>query len=778
MLGFSFIIQKKEDMVAPGMAQYPEIYYEDLYITESQKSELTYLKGNADHWISSLVRGKSHIKTLRDYYNGVRDSKDFEYLTENFGIGTPSVLKFTNIIKPRVDSIVAQLESDSYSYSVSCTDNKTIDRIQEERKASKLNEIQQSLSLFSKNMKSALEKEEGPIPYSELKNGLDKIKTKYSSNFLSDFEIAAQRVCVYFERSNEMDLRRKLATLVHDLAVTGECYYRVYFDRMGSDPKFEVIKPENFFHNKNTNSPFLDGTDAVVHREYMTHKQVAALYGKYMSKAQMKELFGGRYMTRTARSLNSGLDLDLYYGEDDPVLGQKHFNSAYTVEVVHVEWLATNEVEIDEDERRRLQTVEKGVKVRPNKKIRRLDRYEVTRIGGTVYLNAGKSEYIPRSQNDPYTCDFSYGGLLNNDRGGKPYSIVGALKDLQDVYDLTLFYRDNLIANSGVKGSRINVAGIPKILGSDFMTRLFKFIALKKNGFELIDPTEQGAQLFNHYGEFDNTVDGNALAAINGIMDQIEHQANIIAGTSPQMLGQIEQRDAVKNVTTGIKQTLMINHSLFELFRGNQNKIASSLLRNAQITYRDGKRISYIAGAESYSFEILPDKFSYTDYTISINYASKDAIKIEQVRALAKELVKAGVLDPDVITKTILSDSVTEISKLISEGWAQKNAENDFRGQATSKIEEQEKIIKDMKSELNNITQQLEASKASDLELKIAALRQKQVEAEEKLKVDKEKLRVSEEFNDSMIELKEETVQLEREQLYLGVGNSKEIKNL
>ena len=118
------------------------------------------------------------------------------------------------------------------------------------------------------------------------------------------------------------------------------------------------------------------------------------------------------------------------------------------------------------------------------------------------------------------------------------------------------------------------------------------------------------------------------------------------------------------------------------------------------------------------------------------------------------------------------------ISKLISEGWAQKKAENDFRGQATSKIEEQEKTIKDMKSELNNITQQLEASKASDLELKIAELRQKQLEAEEKLKVEKEKLRISEEFNDSVVELKEDTVQLEREQLYLGVGNSKEIKNL
>jgi len=290
--------------MATSGTYYPQIYYEDLYITESQKAELDYLKGNIDHWVSSLVQSKAHIKTYRDYYNGVRDNKDFEYLTENYGIGTPSSLKFTNIIKPRVDSIVAQLESDSYTYTVTAVDDKTIDLIQEEKKVKKLNAIKAELDKFSTEMDRVIKEGDKPIPYSELKSSIKKVSDKYKNNFISDFELAAQRVCSYFESSNTMELRRKLATLVHDLAVTGECYYRVYYDRLGSDPIFEVIKPENFFHNKNTNTPFLEGTDAVVHREYMTHKQVAEKYGKFMTKDQMRELFGGRYMTRTARSLN------------------------------------------------------------------------------------------------------------------------------------------------------------------------------------------------------------------------------------------------------------------------------------------------------------------------------------------------------------------------------------------------------------------------------------------------------------------------------------------
>lgn len=763
-------------MGAPGTSQYPQIYYEDLYISEVEKSDIQYLKGNMDHWVASLVQPKENLRALRDYYNGIRDDKQFEYLTENFGIGTPSNIKFTNIIKPRVDAIVSQLESDSYTYTVSCTDNTTIDLIQEEKKKKKLDEINQALSLFTSNMKEAIAKGDEPVPFSELKNSVDVIKDKYKTNFISDFEIGVQKLCTYFEKSSEMEMRSKLALLAHDLVVTGECYYRVYFKREGSDPIFEVIKPENFFHNKNTNNPFIDGTDAVIHREYMTHKQVAAEFGKFMTPDQMKSLFGGTYLSRTARNLNSGLDLAMYYGENDPMLGQKHFNSAYTVEVMHIEWLATNALIIDEVERQRLQLINSGFNYQIGEEVRRMDRYEGVRIGGSVYLNCGKSEQILRSANDPYACGFSYGGLLNSDRNGRPYSVVGALKDLQDVYDMTMFHRDNLIANSGVKGDRINIAGIPKVLGDDFMSRLFKFMALKKNGVELIDPTEQGAQLFNHYGNFDNTVDGNSIMAINGIMAQIEHQADIIAGTSPQMLGAIAQRDAVSNVETGIKQTLALHQPLFELFRGNQNRIIKELVNVAQMSYKTGKKISYIAGGESYTFHLLPEKFRFSDYAITINYASKDTTRVEQLKLIAKQLIASGAVDPDIMVKIMLSDSILEIERMITKNWAEKKAENNKVSILSTQVEQYQKQIKELNGQLNNISQQLEASKTVNNEVKANEVKLKNEEANKKLVIEQEKVVNEKEYNDATIELKKEEIQLEREQLYMGVGKEKEIK--
>ena len=762
-----------------AVSQYPQVYYEDLYLTESQKNDKDYLMANADHWIASLVSPKSYIQTYRNYYNGIRDSKEFNYLTENYGVGTPSALKFTNLIKPRVDALVAQLESDSYTYTVSATDSKTVDLIQQEKKNKKIQEAENVLKQFTVKMKTAVESEKDNLPtLSELQEDINSVHKKYQTNFISDFEIAVQQVCDYFERSNTMMLRHKLSLLVHDLIVTGECYYRVYYEIEGQDPLFEVIKPENFFHNKSTNSPFIDTTDAVVRREYLTHKEVAQRYGRFMTPEDMKRLFGERYMSKTARTLNSGLSLDLYYSEEDPVLSQRHKSAAYTVEVCHVEWLATNEVEIDEQEQDYLTTLTDGYRYKAKKKVRRTDRYECTRIGGTVYVNAGKSDNVPRTQQDPYACTFSYGGVLNSDRNGRPYSIVGAMKDLQDLYDLTMFYRDNLVANSGVPGTRINVAGIPKVLGKDFMSRLFKFIALKKQGLELIDPTEQGAELFQHYGDFDNSVNGNSLNAINALLQSIEAQAYMISGTTPQMLGVIEERDAVTNVATGIKQALRTNSSLFELFRANQIRLMSDLVRVAQVTYKEGKKVSYVVGDEAFVFDIIPHKFSYSDYAISIEYASKDEAKLQDLKQLAKEMVSAQMIDPDVLTKAVLSHSITEVNRLITENWRKKQAENNQLAKASQTIEQYESQIKELTSELNNVKQQLEAAKTANDKTRMYEAQQKAKEAERKLELEEKKLKDTKEYNDKQIELKEKVVQLEREQLYMGTGAEKEIKNL
>lgn len=755
-----------------------EAYMSDIHLTEKQKQTKEYLQANVDHWILSLSREKKEIRTLRNYYSGIRDEKEFAYLTANFGIGTPSKLKFTNLIKPRVDALVGQTIKESFIYKVACLDDKTISTIEESKKTQLLEGVTQALDKFIEfNIKSTQQKQQ-PGTGTGLAADMAKIMDKFGTNYLSDYEIAAQDVLKYFSQAVHIDMKQKLKQMAQDLFITGQCYYRVHCDVVGADPVLQVIKPENIFFNKNTNTQYINTSDAVVHREYLTRKEVIRDYGKYMDATQKYDLFGeaATRTTKTGRRLQSGYELDSPMEEDEPYFGQKSLSMFDTIEVYHVEWLALNEVELTEEERED-NLMADGYKTKLQNKTYRVDRYEGTRIGGLVYVNCGKSSTVSRSQARPLDAGFTYGGVLYNDRGGKPYSMVAALKDLQDAYDITIFYRDNLIANSGVPGSRINIAGIPKQLGNNFMQRLMKHIALKKNGFELIDPTEQGAQLFSHYGEFDNSVNGQSLQALDRVLEGMERQADVTAGVNQQLLGQIAERDAVTNVKQGIMQSLLINEDVFELLRSNHLRMLTSMLDTAKVCYKNGKKGSYIAGAESYVFKIAPENFCMTDFAINISYSSADEMKLQTIKELAKEYIAAGILDPDTITHIILSDSATEVKSIISKAWIKKKEENDQLGQAEQTIEQLQQQMQQVQNEFQKAQSQLESNENKNQQLRAQEMELKAKESREKLDNEATKIKNDKDFDDKQIQLKEEVVQLEREQLYMSDGNDKEVKN-
>ena len=115
---------------------------------------------------------------------------------------------------------------------------------------------------------------------------------------------------------------------------------------------------------------------------------------------------------------------------------------------------------------------------------------------------------------------------------------------------------------------------------------------------------------------------------------------------------------------------------------------------------------------------------------------------------------------------------------LITDNWRKKKAENNQLQQAAGQIEQLDKQVKEMTSEVNNYKQQLEASKNANNQSKILEVAKKAENADRHLDLEAVKIANTKEYNEKQIELKEAVVQLEREQLYLGSGAQKEVKNL
>jgi hypothetical protein len=96
------------------------------------------------------------------------------------------------------------------------------------------------------------------------------------------------------------------------------------------------------------------------------------------------------------------------------------------------------------------------------------------------------------------------------------------------------------------------------------MTRLTKWVTLRKQGLELVDPTEDGANLFQHYGDFNASIQGDAINAVNAILESLLFKQTLSLGPR-QMLGVIEQRDAVENVKVGINQVSVLSWRCLEI---------------------------------------------------------------------------------------------------------------------------------------------------------------------------------------------------------------------
>ena len=57
--------------------------------------------------IAELVYDKYELQKAYNYYNGKRDPEQFKYLEENFGIGSPTSVEFTPLLKKHVDALGA-----------------------------------------------------------------------------------------------------------------------------------------------------------------------------------------------------------------------------------------------------------------------------------------------------------------------------------------------------------------------------------------------------------------------------------------------------------------------------------------------------------------------------------------------------------------------------------------------------------------------------------------------------------------------------------------------
>jgi hypothetical protein len=696
-------------------------------ISEKDKSGTSYLTGNINYSIANLVTAKPDMRTAADYYHGIINKSEFKHLEDNYGLGHACDIEFIPLVRKHIEALKGQLLSNPMKFGITCKDEKTLKAIQEAKKLEFLDEFLARImermkvaSSWAKNVAKTGEIKDMPDILTE--EAIKQFKDKFSTDWQSEFEIASQLVLDATLNNVNSDFRTKMALMFENLLVYGSCYYRVELEAMGEDPVIKVINPLDIFYNKNTNDTYINQCTRVVHRFFRTPEELINMFPEldeeeidllmnYKSSAQL-----GNQFTDSRVYLEDILGLNAATNTNESL--RYSYHTVNIIECYHVEWLANNVVEYDDHD----SMIEKdGVWVPEKKKRYRLDRYSGYRLGTRVFVKMGKDEVI-RSQRSPYKCRVSYNGVSHTDMNGKPYSLILKTKALQDKYNIYYFHRDNLVANAGVKGMFVDLSMVPSHMGDTPEERLMAFMAVSKQGFAPINTAQEGSSAMNTvFQSYDNSLDLQAIEGYNLLLSIIEDTVSSITGVPRQMLADIEQREAVGNVQTSMRQAMVMNKGLFNLMDSMMRQSLTDMVDLSKVSFKEGRYGATLLGDyRSKIFSIEPTHFCFSDHDIHVvdtSQITQDKTKIDQ---LTMELVKAQQLTASIAYDVITSNSLAEANTKAKRGIGETDRMNQQLQQASQKI-------KELESQIQQLTAQ--ATKVSDNEIKFNEAKIREIDA-------------------------------------------------
>lgn len=712
------------------------------------------LLNKTDETIAELVYNKVKLQKAYNYYNGKRDKEQYKYLEENFGIGSPTAVQFTPLLKKHVDELVGEFLDTPILPKVSCKDDNTISNIGREKQL----EISKQIIQFLKNHlnNSLLQIVQGrDITDKAIKQQLDKIIDNINDSFVSQYEITAQNVIQYIIQSRHTDLVTKLRQLLTDILITGYCFYRV-ISKNNTNIDIEVLNPLNVFIDRNPDSIYIKDSYRVVVRSWLTKSQILAKYGKELSKEDISKLRNdwqdkttGEYRRSNSPVISVYDDMD---DEDEDIIpGRPHSDRGNLIPVYEVEWIETDDNFI-------------------------MQRYNTIRISDEYYILRGKDENVVRSQSNPNQCSLTVNGVVFLNRSKEPYSLILKCASMQDRYDLLIYYRDILIANSGIKGSIVDISMIPKFLGVQFPERIQKYMAYKKAGVQLIDTTmegrAEGQPLNTIFNGFDDSIPAAAVQAIEVTIQSVENTVSSITGVFRERLNGIQQRDAVSNIQQGVTNSFTITKPYYQQMDLVTCEILTDCLNLAKVVFRNGLEGTLILGEHQQQiFTALPQYFTFTDYDIHVTPSTEIMQDMQTIKSMLPDLIKSGSVGADIIFEAVTAKSLTQLKLAVKKALAKQKQENNQLQQLSQQLEQVQQQNQELQKQLQQAQQQIKSLNEQKMQLD-----QKKIQLE--YQVDWFKVQADKAYRDRQLDIEEERTKIELAQMRDGNPYNDKIKQI
>ena len=670
---------------------------------------------------------KSDLKVLYDYYNGVIDEADYNYVLKPYGKSRknfPSEMRNYPIIKPIIDLLLGEKSKRPLNYTVTVQNADSISQKETLKRDLIFKNLQQHFMQAVQQQGVDI----GANPDQEIELP-EHIASMFEQTYVDARATLGQKSMNYILQ--EQEVYDKVQKAWFHYLVSGETY--THRGVRNGEPFYEVLNPIDVDYDLDPDLEFVEDGDWALTRKYVHASSVIDMYYDDLSEQQILELEEPRH---------SEADVSFLYAHSSNKDVNAHRNRL--LEVINVYWKSRKRIgfltyldpqtgSIEEQEvadgfRLPKEMKEQGA-VLEWKWVNEV--WEGTRIDGRIYININPISNQRLSLDNPSKCKLPINGRKYSDINASNLSLVKLGIPYQLNYNIYKYRLELSIAKSKDIIGSFDINMIPKKWDMD------KFMYyVEGTGIAWVDYNKEGVQLNpQHQSVMDMSI--KTIAQYIQLLESILVEWEKISGVSRQRQGEIGAYEGKASSQQAILQSSHITEDLFRKFERMEQRDFQALLDYSKEAWLTGKKGTYVMPDGTTDFlDIDSMGHMETNYGIFVSDAGKDAEKLQNIKGLTQAMMQNGAKPGD-IAEMLDSDSFTQIKDSLKKADKASAELEQAQQQAQAEAQQQMQQMEAMKLEAENLENEKERQKDIEIALINAESKQQSASGIESLQLEK-----------------------------------------
>jgi len=657
-----------------------------------------------------LSERRSYLKSMYDYYNGVIDEEDYNYVLKPYGKTRshfPSKMRNYPIIKPIIDLLLGEKSKRPLEFTVTVQNSDAISIKEEALKNLILQNLRQRFLMELANA-GQLGMQEGEVEEPPLPK---QIQEEFNRSYKDRRAIKGQASLNYIMYFNE--IYDKLQKQWFHFLVAGECYSHKGVRR--NEPFYEVINPMDVDFDKDPDIDFVEDADWAIIRKFSHASTIVDAYGDHLTDEQILDLENPTHTSSESyllyRVQASGADSNM--------------NRNRLIEVITVYWKSRKRigfmtylnpqtgvpetVNVDDGFRIPEELKQLGAKIEwewVN------EVWEGTRIDGRFYIKVNPLLNQRTSLDNPSLCKLPINGRKYSDINSQNVSIVSLGIPYQLNYNVYKYRLELAIARSKDIIAQFDINMIPKNWDMD---KFMYFV--EGTGIAWVDYNKEGVVLSpQHQSVLDMSI--KTISQYLTLLESIMIEWEKVSGVTRQRQGQMGTYEGKATSQQSIVQSSHITEDLFRKFSHFEQRELQGLLDYSKVAWVNGKKSMFVLPDGSVDdIDMEPLTHMESEYGIFVSDAGKDVERMQKIEGLTQAALQNGTPLSSIIS-IFESNSFAQIKDKVIQ--AEKAAQE--LAQAQQKAEQEAKMQEQQMQQQNLQMQLLEKEKDRQMQIEKALI--------------------------------------------------------